>query len=88
MQAENMQGRCYRVVIEFPCREDNSLTEREMEVVALVSAGLSNGAIAQRLNISYNTVANHLANVRNKTGSKGENRQSMLNTIRGVSNGA
>ncbi len=88
MQAENTQGRFYRVTIEFPCPENNNLTERELEVVALVSAGLTNGGIAQRLNISYNTVACHLANVRSKTGSKGETRQTMINMVRGVSDGA
>jgi DNA-binding NarL/FixJ family response regulator len=39
------------------------LSDREREVVSLVSEGLSNGAIADRLGLSANTVKNHLNSV-------------------------
>jgi ATP/maltotriose-dependent transcriptional regulator MalT len=39
------------------------LTEREVEVVRLVASGLSNRAIAGRLEISEKTVARHLSNI-------------------------
>lgn len=47
----------------------SNLTERQIEVVRLVGKGLSNQQIAEVLNISKNTVAHHLANVRDRVGS-------------------
>ena len=42
------------------------LTSREREVLALVATGLSDAAIAERLNLSPHTVHRHVANVRAK----------------------
>jgi DNA-binding NarL/FixJ family response regulator len=42
------------------------LTEREVEVLRLVSAGLENAAIAQALFISAGTVKNHISNILTK----------------------
>ncbi len=42
------------------------LTERELEILALIAEGRSNGDIAQRLTITSKTVRNHVANVFNK----------------------
>ena len=47
---------------------DAGLTNREIEVVRLVSRGLSNEAIGKELVISSATVARHVSNVLNKTG--------------------
>ena len=44
------------------------LTEREREVLALMSDGLSNQAIADRLVVSVHTVRNHVANLSAKLG--------------------
>jgi DNA-binding CsgD family transcriptional regulator len=44
------------------------LTEREVEVVRLVAAGLTNRAIAKELVLSEKTVARHLANIYAKLG--------------------
>ncbi|MDQ4490919.1 helix-turn-helix transcriptional regulator [Sinomonas sp. ASV486] len=44
------------------------LTEREVEVVRLVTAGLTNRAIAKELVLSEKTVARHLANIYAKLG--------------------
>jgi DNA-binding CsgD family transcriptional regulator len=44
------------------------LTPREREIVALLAAGLSNKAIAERLFISPATVARHVANILPKLG--------------------
>ncbi|ADD41432.1 two component transcriptional regulator, LuxR family [Stackebrandtia nassauensis DSM 44728] len=44
------------------------LSERELEVVALVAQGLTNAEIAEKLFISAGTAKNHLANVQAKLG--------------------
>ena len=44
------------------------LTDREREVLLLLSEGLSNAAIAERLVVSVHTVRNHLANLSAKLG--------------------
>src|SRR5690606_15190638 len=44
------------------------LTEREAEVLRLVSGGLTNHAIAQSLSLSDKTVARHLSNIFTKIG--------------------
>ena len=44
------------------------LTDREREVLDLVSEGLSNAAIAERLVVSVHTVRNHIANLSAKLG--------------------
>ena len=45
-----------------------SLSPREREILALLSDGLSNGEIAERLHISDKTVRNHVSNVLDKLG--------------------
>ena len=44
------------------------VTEREMEILALVAEGLTNAQIARRLRVSDNTVKFHLQNVYLKLG--------------------
>ncbi len=50
------------------------LTQREFEVLRLVAAGMSNGAIAAELFISAKTVSVHVSNILGKLGtaSRGE----------------
>ena len=48
----------------------NTLSERENEVLVLVAKGLLNKEIADRLNISVNTVITHRKNITRKTGIK------------------
>lgn len=44
------------------------LTERELEVLRELTASLTNEEIAEKLNISVNTVKRHLQNIMDKTG--------------------
>lgn len=44
------------------------LTERELEILGLIAEGLTNKAVARRLNISIYTVGNHMRNILEKTG--------------------
>jgi DNA-binding NarL/FixJ family response regulator len=46
----------------------DELTDREREVLALLSEGLSNAGIAERLTVSVHTVRNHVANLSAKLG--------------------
>ncbi|MDQ3235875.1 MAG: response regulator transcription factor, partial [Pseudobdellovibrionaceae bacterium] len=61
-----------------PCqaRWPEGLTERERDVVRLISQGLSNKDIADRLCISSITVRHHLTNIFDKLGVS--NRQKLL----------
>jgi ATP/maltotriose-dependent transcriptional regulator MalT len=47
-------------------RDQSGLTPREMDVLRLISSGLSNQAIAERLHISEHTVHRHVANTLSK----------------------
>jgi len=44
-----------------------SLSERELQIIELVTAGLTNQEIAQQLEISKRTVDNHISNILTKT---------------------
>lgn len=48
----------------------NVISEREIEVLKLLATGLSNKEIADKLNISINTVITHRKNITQKTGIK------------------
>ena len=54
----------------FPRDESSSLsfTERERDVLRLISEGLTDKIIAERLFISANTVRSYLERIREKTG--------------------
>jgi DNA-binding CsgD family transcriptional regulator len=60
--------RLERVRQELTRRESGGLTSRELEVLRLVAAGLTNRAIAARLGISEKTVARHVSNIFTKLG--------------------
>lgn len=45
----------------------HSLSDRELQIVELVAAGLTNQEIAEKLEISKRTVDNHISNILTKT---------------------
>lgn len=51
-----------------PARGLNALTEREIEIIRYVAAGLSNREIAEKLSYSEKTVKNYLSNIFSKLG--------------------
>jgi DNA-binding NarL/FixJ family response regulator len=46
------------------------ISEREIDVLKLLASGMSNKEIAEKLNISINTVITHRKNISQKTGIK------------------
>jgi DNA-binding CsgD family transcriptional regulator len=46
----------------------SSLTERELEIMSLISKGLSNAKIAEVLCLSMHTAKNHKENIKRKLG--------------------
>jgi DNA-binding NarL/FixJ family response regulator len=49
-------------------RQDNGLTERELEIVRLVASGYKNREVSESLRISERTVKTHLTNIFQKLG--------------------
>ena len=50
-----------------PDEAQNALSNRELQIVELIAAGLTNQEISEKLAISKRTVDNHVSNVLNKT---------------------
>ncbi|NLA23649.1 MAG: helix-turn-helix transcriptional regulator, partial [Bacteroidales bacterium] len=48
----------------------SKLTRRELQITKLIIDGYTNKEIADKLNISFNTVRTHHRNILNKTNSK------------------
>ncbi len=61
-----------------------TLTEREREVLALLGCGLSNGAIANELYVSVETVKTHVRKVFAKLGVRNRTQAALLATERGL----
>jgi DNA-binding NarL/FixJ family response regulator len=55
----------------------NPLTQREAEILRLVADGLRNQAIAERLDVSLQTVKNHVSTVLHKFGTRNRHRAVM-----------
>lgn len=48
-------------------QDNQALSERELQVIELVAAGLTNQEISEQLDISKRTVDNHISNILTKT---------------------
>ena len=62
---------------------DNLLTPAEKRVFTLVLEGLSNQEIAEKLNVSVNTVKTHVARILKKNGVKNR-RELILKTLKSI----
>lgn len=59
-------------------------TERELEVLRIMTTGVSNAAIAEKLSISENTVKNHIRHMMEKTGCKSRTELAIEARVSGV----
>jgi DNA-binding NarL/FixJ family response regulator len=55
-----------------------TMSDREIEIIELVTAGLTNEEIAARLEISKRTVDNHISNILKKAGAGVDNRVALV----------
>lgn len=55
-------------VVKLGLADSTEFTEREMEVLRIMTTGISNAAIAKKLNVTENTVKNHIRHMMEKTG--------------------
>ena len=62
---------------------DVALSERELEVLALVARGLANGGIARELVVTASTVKNHLTRIVTKLGAQNRTHAAVLAVRRG-----
>ncbi|MDX2098561.1 MAG: LuxR C-terminal-related transcriptional regulator [Leptolyngbyaceae cyanobacterium bins.59] len=65
-QADKSGSKC--VSIQFVNNQFQQLSVRELEVLKLVSQGLSNPEIATALQVSQNTIKSHVRSLMNKFG--------------------
>ena len=86
---ELMIVQCIKDIIE--CNEENgnntashSLSQREVEVLKLIASGLINKEIADKLNISINTVLTHRKNITAKLGIKSVSGLSFYAMMNGI----
>ncbi len=56
------------MIDEKKLQPSTTLSDREVEIIELITAGLTNEQIAAQLEISKRTVDNHISNVLKKTG--------------------
>ena len=68
-------------VSQFPIRSDLGLTRRELQLVQMIARGLTNKEIAAQLNLSENTIKNHVHRMLRKLGA--QDRIGMVEACRG-----
>lgn len=64
------EGRSHPVSSNVPADMEHELSPREIEVLILITKGMINKEIAERLNISLTTVISHRKNITEKLGIK------------------
>ena len=55
-------------MVKLGLSNSGEFTERELEVLRVMTTGVSNAIIAQKLGITENTVKNHIRHMMEKTG--------------------
>ena len=63
---------------------NTEFTERELEVLRIMTTGVSNAAIARELGITENTVKNHIRHMMEKTGYKSRTELAIEARVNGI----
>lgn len=71
-----------KVRLGLACSDE--FTERELEVLRVIITGVSNAAIARKLEISESTVKNHIHNMLEKTGCKSRTELAIEARVSGI----
>lgn len=64
--------------------DSSDFTVRELEVLRIMTTGISNAAIAKKLNISENTVKNHIRHMMEKSGCKSRTELAITARVSGI----
>ena len=64
--------------------DSHEFTDKELEVLRLMTKGLSNGQIALKLYISENTVKTHIQHMLDKTGCANRTELAILARVNGI----
>lgn len=70
--------------VKIGMANSNEFTERELEVLRIMTRGVSNAAIAQKLGITENTVKQHIRHMMEKTGCESRTELAIEARISGV----
>ena len=70
MTNRNLVNGAFGITAEYPASHEIQLTNREFEVIKLITEGKSNKEIADQLNLSVHTVKTHVHNILQKLGLK------------------
>lgn len=62
----------------------NEFTKRELEVLRMMTKGISNATIAKRLHISENTVKQHIRHMMEKTGCQSRTQLAIEARVSGI----
>ncbi len=73
-------------MVKYKNSNNNSLTDREYEVLQYVQKGLTNREIAEVLMITHHTVKAHIASILRKIGAKNRLEASMIARDLGLCN--
>ena len=63
------------------CQDEDSLSPREMEVLALVANGAGNSELSDTLCITLNTVKSHMKNIMRKLRTRDRNQTALVGRI-------
>ena len=79
-------NRFEHVPLPLPAQAGDCLTDREQDILIMISLGLCNKTIARRMKISVRTVENHRSSLRGKLGTGTVHRlEAVLSVILGSS---
>lgn len=70
--------------VQVGLAKSSEFTPRELEVLRIMTTGVSNGVIAQKLNITEHTVKNHIRHMMEKTGCGSRTELAIEARVRGI----